>query len=88
MAFGFYASYQYSYPEDPAALEAENPMQSRYHICIEEGKVIVRLEDGSVYETTDICEEFLPPSVREKISRGYILESRQELYSFLENYSS
>ena len=33
-------------------------------------------------------EESLPMSVREKIQEEYRLNSRQELYSFLENYSS
>ena len=41
-----------------------------------------------VYETTEIYKETLPVSVQEKISQGYVLTSKQELYSFLENFSS
>ncbi|MBS6195771.1 MAG: hypothetical protein KH828_09340 [Clostridiales bacterium] len=92
LVFGFYMSYRYSFlrndQKKPETMEAENPLQSSYHIGIEDGKVIVRLEDGSVYETTDISREMLPLSVQSRIEEGYILESKQELYSFLENFSS
>lgn len=92
LALGFYASYQYSVSKEPSpapqTLEADNPLRSSYHIEIEEGKVIVRLDDGSVYETTDISWDLLPATVQEEITKGYILESQQELYSFLENFSS
>jgi hypothetical protein len=53
-----------------------------------DGKVVIQHPDGSVYEATEISEESLPMSVREKIQEEYRLNSRQELYSFLENYSS
>lgn len=89
IGLGFYISYRYESGQDrEQILEAENPLRSNYHIGIHEGKVIVRLDDGSVYETTDISWDMLPESVREEIQSGYVLESPQELYSFLENYSS
>ena len=70
------------------ALEADNPLRSSYHIGIHEGNVIVRLDDGSIYETTEISWESLPTTIQEQIESGYVLETKQELYSFLENYSS
>lgn len=92
IGLGFYASYRYDASRQPAdeeqILEAENPLRSSYHIGIHEGKVIVRLDDGSTYETTDISWDTLPETVQSEIEAGYILESKQELYSFLENYSS
>lgn len=92
LSLGFYASYQYGCSKDreysDPALEAENPLSTSYYIQLEDGKVIVRLEDGTVYETTEISKETLPVSVQEKISQGYVLTSKQELYSILENFSS
>lgn len=92
ISLGFYASYRYKEDvrpeEEEQFLEADNPLRSSYHIGIHEGKVIVRLDDGSIYETTEISWDSLPSSVKEEIEGGCILESQQELYSFLENYSS
>lgn len=89
---GFYISYHYRDTKysngKEEVLEAENTLQTRYHIGIHEGNVIVRLDDGSIYETTDILWESLPLNVQQEIESGYVLESKQELYSFLENYSS
>lgn len=89
---GFLFSYRYSENrkkiQEPETMEAENPLQTKYYIQVEDGKVIVRLEDGRVYETTDISWELLPKTVQEEITKGYVLENRQELYSFLENFSS
>ena len=46
------------------------------------------IQPPTTQETEQIPEESLPSSVREKIQKEYRLNSRQELYSFLENYSS
>lgn len=92
LGLGFYASYQYSCSNDSditdPVLEAENPLHSDYHIKIEEDKVIVLLDDGTVYETTEISKDTLPPAVQEQISQGYVIKNSRELYSFLENFSS
>lgn len=91
LALGFYVSYRHTISgteSAPQTLEAENTIQTRYHVGMHEGTIIVRLEDGSVFETTDITWDSLPASVQKDIAEGYVLESKQELYSFLENYSS
>lgn len=92
LGLGFYASYQYACSRDPEltdqVLEAENPLHSDYHIKIENDKVIVLLDDGTVYETTEISKDTLPSSVQEQIARGYVIKTSRELYSFLENFSS
>lgn len=92
LSFGFYLSYRHSFRHEnqtePETIEAENPMHSGYHIVIVQGKVVVQLDDGSIYETTDISREMLPASVQSEIAKGYVLENKQELYSFLENFSS
>lgn len=92
ISLGFYASYRYRdtphTEKEEQILEADNPLRSSYHVGVHEGKVVVCLDDGSIYETTDISWDSLPESVQKEIEEGYTLESQQELYSFLENYSS
>ena len=91
-----YASIKYSMPgwiieyflEEYSEAETEQILQPSYLVRIVNGKVVIQHPDGSVYEATEISEESLPMSVREKIQEEYRLNSRQELYSFLENYSS
>ena len=90
---GYYFIYQLvtSGPSEiqPTQLrETEQILQPSYLVRIVDGKVVIQHPDGSVYEATEISEESLPMSVREKIQEEYRLNSRQELYSFLENYSS
>lgn len=90
--WGYYVSYKQDESSDDFsiddAVEAESVIPPEYHIDIHEGKVIVYLKDGSVYETTDITWEHLPQEMQSKIEDGYILYSAQELYNFLEAYSS
>lgn len=91
LAFGFYASYRHASHGDtptPKSIETENSMTPVYHIRIADGRVVVFLDNGSIYETTDITWDMLPSSVQAGILKGYTLKSKQELYSFLENYSS
>ena len=78
---GYYFSYQ-------LGNSGTSEIQPSYLVRIVDGKVVIQHPDGSVYEATEISEESLPMSVREKIQEEYRLNSRQELYSFLENYSS
>ena len=42
----------------------------------------------TAYEYTDILCEELPEAVREEIANGKYIENQEELYGFLENYSS
>ena len=93
---GYYFSYQLGSSDtseiQPSQLRETEQilqgfMQKESGVTVD-GKVIIQHPDGSVYEATEISEESLPMSVREKIQEEYRLNSRQELYSFLENYSS
>ena len=90
--WGYYVSYEHKKSDSDIitdhTVEAESVIYPEYHIDIHEGKVIVYLKDGSVYETTDITWEHLPQEMQSKIEDGYILYSAQELYNFLEAYSS
>lgn len=90
---GYYFSYQLgnsdtSGTQQPQTQETEQILHPSYLVRIVDGKVVIQHSDGSVYEETEISEKSLPVSIREKIREEYRLNSRQELYSFLENYSS
>ena len=50
--------------------------------------VILESDDKTVYEYTQIMIHMLPADLQDKVNEGYYLENEEELYSFLENYSS
>ena len=50
--------------------------------------VILESDDKTVYEYTQIMIHMLPKDLQNKVNDGYYLENEEELYSFLENYSS
>lgn len=89
--YGFYYSYhneRYSLDTQENTIETENMILPEFHIQIHQNKVIVYLPDGNVYETTDILWNELPVDIQKKIESGFVLYSKQELYNFLESYSS
>lgn len=60
-----------------------------YYLKNVNGYVVVFLSDKkTAYEYTDILCEELPEAVREEIANGKYIENQEELYGFLENYSS
>lgn len=60
-----------------------------YYLMEVNGYVVVFLSDKkTAYEYTDISCEELPDSVRTELKNGKYIESVEELYGFLENYSS
>lgn len=53
------------------------------------GTIVILKSDGkTVYEYTPIMIHMLPEDMQEKVNSGYYLENEEDLYSFLENYSS
>lgn len=50
--------------------------------------VILQSDDKTVYEYTQIMIDTLPDDMQEKVNAGYYIENEEDLYSFLENYSS
>lgn len=53
------------------------------------GYVVVFLSDKkTAYEYTDILCEELPENIRQELTNGKYIEDQEELYGFLENYSS
>lgn len=60
-----------------------------YYLKEQDGFVQVYLSDKkTVFENTSIQIASLPELLREEIRHGKYLKDQQELYSFLENYSS
>lgn len=51
--------------------------------------MVVYLSDGTtIYEFTEIPLTDLPDEVQQEVASGKYVETAEELYAFLENYSS
>ena len=73
----------------PEGTGSEESAEFRFFIKEADGLVNIYREDGTtLYETTDIPVSLLPESLRQEISAGKGVATEQELYDFLENYSS
>ena len=60
-----------------------------YYLKNVNGYVVVFLSDKkTAYEYTDILCEELPETVQEELVNGKYIENQEDLYGFLENYSS
>lgn len=58
-------------------------------IVAEDGYLTVYQSDlKTVYEYTDIKYDELDDAMQDKVNNGYSMKNVEELYSFLENYSS
>ena len=45
-------------------------------------------DEKTVYEYTQIPIHLLPDDMKEQVMNGYYLDNEEDLYNFLENYSS
>ena len=59
-----------------------------YYMKNQGGNVIVYNKDHTVYEYTDLQPEFLPKDVAEELAQGVYFRNQEDLYDFLETYSS
>ncbi len=63
--------------------------KQHYYIISKDNKLVVYLEDmETVYLSTDISMDSLPEKVKLEILQKKYFESEEELYNFLESYSS
>lgn len=70
----------------PGALAQQ---ERQFVLKLEDGYVTVYCEDlETVYEYTSIEEADLPEDLLQEIRQGKSIEGEQELYGFLENYTS
>lgn len=62
---------------------------SGYCISVLQGYVVVYYSDHkTIFEVTDIPVSSLPENVQDKVMNSIYMESEEQLYRFLENYSS
>ena len=72
---------------EAAAEDAEE--DEGYYLCEMQGFVVVYLNDRkTIYEMTEIPLSDLPEEVQQEVAAGKYIATRDELYGFLENYSS
>ena len=62
--------------------------QAVYYMKKQDESIIVFNIDNSIYEYTDIEPEFLPEEVLDQLNQGITFYNQEELYEFLETYSS
>lgn len=76
-------------PEESVAAEGEAMKNYCYYLLDKNGYVVVYLSDKeTIYEYTSIDVETLPVTLQNEIKNGKYIEDVEELYGFLENYSS
>lgn len=59
-----------------------------YYMKMKNDNIIVYNKDHTVYEYTDLEPEFLPEDVKKNLVSGITFQNQEDLYEFLETYSS
>ncbi len=98
---GYQLSYRHVMDRQAAKAEEEAPMTESisakgeavsdegYYLMELQGFVVVYLDDkATIYEFTEIPLTDLPEELQQEVAAGKYMESEEELYAFLENYSS
>ena len=49
---------------------------------------VYQLPEREIYEYTDVIMEVLPEDVQKEVQHGKYIKNEEELYNFLENYTS
>ena len=71
------------------SLEKEPSVEHGFFVAVYQNRMIVYLDDKeTVYEYTNIDTRELPLELRSKLSDGFYIKTEEELYHFLESYSS
>lgn len=69
--------------------EESREKEEGYYLCEMQGFVVVLLNDRqTIYEMTEIPLTDLPEEIQQEIATGKYIATKDELYGFLENYSS
>lgn len=87
---GFVSAFVESYsPERVKVTMYYEPQKSEYHLALYDNQVVVFEEDMStIYMRTGIYVDDLSEETRLELINGILLHSEEELYKFLEAYSS
>lgn len=75
----------------PETAEEKEPAEEEYEYLLKnhDGYVAVyQLPKDELYEYTEVLMELLPDGLQEEIHNGKYLKNDEELYNFLENYTS
>lgn len=102
LSLAYYGTYQWSAqggekkrasetlsPGKTSLVRAGSQETGGFWIREEKGQVLVYEGDGrTLYETAAISMDSLPKELQRELKQGKYVGSIQELYSFLENYSS
>ena len=79
----------YTSPEISVTNSNEILNSECFYLRISNGFIVVYNSDNkTIYEYTDIFAEDLPDKLYQELKNGKFIESKEELYGFLENYSS
>ncbi len=74
--------------EGEAVKETDSDKEG-FYLCELQGFVVVYLNDKkTIYEFTEIPLTDLPQEVQQEVADGKYVHTAEELYAFLENYSS
>lgn len=77
------------FEEDNDETVEEAVEETGYYLMVKEGKIIVMEKDQkTVYLTTDIYAEALSETLKQELLQGKFINSMEELYGFLESYTS
>lgn len=89
---GFLSSALVSFSENEICIEKTyQPVEKSlgYYLMVQEGKIVVMEPDKkTVYLTTDIYAEALSDTLKQELIMGKFIYNIEELYGFLESYSS
>lgn len=84
-----YAALDNTIVEDIVISNSDDIISEGYYLKEQDGYVIVYLYDNvTVFEQTDILITSLPEDLQNQVIEGKYVKTAEELYSFLENYSS
>ena len=85
------AYYRYSlgaFSPEHVVIRQGRTLYGTYYLVEEDGKVTVYKGDKkTLFEPTEILVSSLPEGVQEEIRQGKFIDTEEELYNFLENYS-
>jgi len=75
----------------PAAEETEADLSDQYEFLLVDHNdyvAVYQLPEREIYEYTDVIMEVLPEEVQKEVQQGKYIKNEEELYNFLENYTS
>lgn len=102
LAAGYWLSYQHTSDKYQSEIREKEEQESEslitqgeaeqtegYYVAELHGYVVVYYQDHqTIYEMTEIPCTTLPEEVQQELQEGKYIKTTQELYAFLENYSS